>query len=96
MKRTLSLICAAACAMMMTSCVIAVRSNLTFVEHTNTAEFEGTVKDNSCYDNGAPAVNADKSYSDMLNGSGNNNGAGQSERSAAPETDDTPAHEPEA
>ncbi len=60
--------------MLCTSCVIGVRSNMNFINHKNHAETEATLKDASQFGNGSPAVNADKNYEDLLNGSGNSNG----------------------
>lgn len=88
MKTTLSVL---ACAILCTSCTFAFRSNLTYIRHKNSAEFEGSVTDKSRYDNGQPSVNADKTFSDLLNNSGNNNGARKAEEPAEPTPEPTPA-----
>ena len=78
MKKILSML--GVCALMTTGCVVGVRSNMNFIHKSIDAKNEAKVKEENKWNGGSPAVNADKSYSDMLNGSGNNNGAGQNSR----------------
>ena len=84
MKSIITLAIASALAFALTGCVVGFRSNITQIKHYNKATTEGAIKDASSYDNGSPAVNADKSFSDLLNGSGNGNGAGQDRSSTTP------------
>jgi hypothetical protein len=90
MKKTFAMMLA--CAWLCAGCVVGFRSNLTYNVHKNRATTEGTIEDSSQYSDAA-AVNADKSYSDLLNGSGNNNGVNKGEAKGEEEKEEA---QPEA
>ena len=82
--KKMTMLMLAASTLLFTGCVLGIRSNMYSIDVNNKATTAGSIRDRSAHGTGAPAVNADatRTYSDMLNNSGNGNGQGATNNAA--------------